>query len=100
MKNEIPDNTLGERKPPPTFEYFNFKEKTDVLEFCFTRDVFWACAAAFTTPDSVSNSSSTNIKQKISIPKYKKSLLEYLQVITQPPEYPVCKTFLDDAIDL
>ena len=51
-RNEIPEYTLWEKKPPPMFEYFNFEEKGDVLEFCFMRDVIWACAAAFTTPDS------------------------------------------------
>ena len=29
-----------------------------------------------------------------------KSLLQYLSTIAEPPEYPVCKKFLDDLISL
>ena len=39
------------------------------------------------------NKKVTNIQQT-------KSLLEYLQAVVEPTEYPVCKKFLDDLLSL
>ena len=66
------------------------------------RDVVWAILDSL--PGKSANSdiigSWTAFNKVVSNVAVKKSLLEYLPVIPEPPEYPVCKAFLDSLLEL
>ena len=68
----------------------NFKNNTtrDELDYCLKRDIIRAIAIAFQGNSKGKLGSSTDCK------------IEYLPVILQPPEYPVCKRFLEDLLQL
>lgn len=81
----------------------NFKDNTtrDELDYCLRRDIIWAIAIAFQGDNDGALGSWTNFNCQVNRHhSQEKSILEYLPVILQPPEYPVCKRFLEDLLEL
>lgn len=98
----IPDFHIGERRGPPQFSDHGEDQKPEVLEWCLKKDVVWAILDALPgkSQDAEYIGSWTAFNKAVTGVDVKKSLLEYLPVIPQPPEYPVCKSFLDMLLSL
>ena len=77
-------------------------EKYDVLEWCLKRDVAWALLDDLPGRSEEADliGSWTAFHKAVTDVDIRKSLLEYMPVIPQPPEYPVCKAFLDKLLEL
>ena len=98
---EIPEFSIGVRKSPPLFEEFYDNDSVDELTKSFKKDLIWA----ITIGDQLENEkdligSWTDFRKKTTISANGKSILEYLPSVAQPPEYPVCKKFLDDLLEM
>ena len=68
------------------------------FEYCLERDIIWAIAVGIEEENKehlIGSWADFNrrVTKEANLRKY---LLEYLPTIPQPPEYPVCKKFLDN----
>ena len=98
---EIPDYNIGVRKGPPLFKDHVDNKSRDELDRCLQNDVAWAIAVGLNTENQNNMIGSwTDFNRKVTKVEQKRILLEYLPTIAQPPEYPVCKKFLDDLLAL
>ena len=99
---DVPEFSIGVKKPPPLYPNHKDNPDTSLLDHCFKRDVVWSMLDALPDlPDSsVPVGSWKAFNKQVTDKEVCKSLLEYLPVIPQPPEYPVCKKFLDQLLDL
>ena len=99
---EVPEYNFGQRKPPPLFKnYVDNKNRTE-LEKSLKKDLIWAIAIGLNTGENEDAmiGSWTDFKKQTTLASFDKSLLEYLPAVAQPPDYPVCKKFLDDLLNL
>ena len=81
----------------------NFKDITtrDELDCCLKKDIKWAIAIAFQSDNNGALGSWTDFNRQVNRQhSHKKNILEYLPVIPQPQEYPVCKHFLEHLLEL
>ena len=99
---EIPEFTIGQRKPPPLFPEFQDDPETPLLEQCYKIDVIWSLLDTLpgSSEKAIPVGSRTAFKKEVTSKEVRKFLLEYLPVIPEPPEYHVCKNFLDRLLDL
>jgi len=99
---EIPEFTIGQRKPPPLFPDFQDDPEMPLLEQCFKIDVIWSLLDTLlgSSEEAIPVGSWTAFKKEVTSKEVRKSLLEYLPVIPEPPEYHVCKNFLVRLLDL
>jgi len=99
---EIPEFTIGQRKPPPLFPDFQDDPEMPLLEQCFKIDVIWSLLDTLpgSSEKAVPVGSWTAFKKEVTSKEVRKSLLKYLPVIPEPPEYHVCKNFLVRLLDL
>ena len=99
---EILEFTIGQRKPPPLFPDFHDDPETPLLEQCFKINVIWSLLDTLpgSSEKAVPVGSWTACKMEVTSKEIRKSLLEYVPVIPEPPEYHVCKNFLDRLLDL
>ena len=100
--SEIPEFSIGQKKTPPLMKTFVDNKNTSELEKSLKKDLVWAITIGVgdNANDDHLIGSWTDFKKKTSIETHKKSLLEYLPAVAQPPEYPVCKKFLDDCLEM
>ena len=80
---EISKYHLGKRVGPPLFTFHVDDENDNELLACVKRDTAWSAA------DSL-------LKESKSLPI--KCFEEYLPVSPHPPEYPICKIYLDEIL--
>ncbi len=75
---------------------------TDLLQWCLKRDIVWCLADALLQLSDTTKliGSWTAFNKSVTSVKVNKSVLEYLLVIPKPPEYPVCKHFLNGLLQL
>ena len=102
-KMEIPEYNIGQKKSPPLFKDFSDNTNTFELEKSLKEDLVWAITIGMEKEEDRRDDfigSWTDFKKKTVNSSYQKSLLEYLPTVAQPPEYPVCKKFLDDLLEL
>ncbi|XP_057316865.1 uncharacterized protein LOC130657893 [Hydractinia symbiolongicarpus] len=99
VTNNIEEYHLGARADPLAFPAYQDDEGTELLEESFRRDVAWSLASGLPAtdgePDLPMLGSWTAFNRKVSDRKQKKSLIEYMPVINQPPDISVCKNYLD-----
>ena len=103
-KQEIPEYSIGQKKSPPLFPSFVDNTDTHELDKSLKEDLVWAITIGLENKQQDDQldfiGSWTDFKKKTTISDYQKSLLEYLPAVSQPPDYPVCKKFLDDLLEL
>ena len=92
---------LGKRIGPPLFTLHVDDENESELLPCVKRDIA-SSAADSLLKESESNldplGSWTAFNKKMSKSSPIKCIQEYLQVSPRPPEYPICKTYLDGIL--
>eukprot|EP00795_Rhopilema_esculentum_P014831 gene14831-5948_t len=93
---------LASWKPPQLFPNHEDDDEFDLLELCLKRDVMWALLDGLPGQGEETDliGSWTVFNRAVTELYTRKSLLEYMPVIPEPPEYPVCKAFLDKLLDL
>ena len=102
-KYEIPEFNIGVRKPPPLFKDFTDNTDTDELLKSLKKDLIWAVTIGMNSETGSEKDligSWTDFKKKTSTSINQKSVLEYLPAVSKQPEYPVCKKFLDDLLEM
>ena len=100
----IPDFDIGSKKLPPPYPEFHDIDKRDLLDDSLKKDIAWSLAEGI---DEHAEShletflgSWTCFKNDTSNLMFDKSIVEYLPMVPKPSEYPVCKNFLDDLLDI
>ena len=93
----IPDFDIGAKKLPPLYPEFHDIDKRDLLDDSLKKDIAWSLAEGI---DEYTESqletflgSWTCFKKDTSNLMFDKSIVEYLPMVPEPPEYPVCKKF-------
>ena len=97
---EIPNYNIGKRANPPLFAEFIDNTRNDELEYCLKRDNIWAIAVGIEekNEEHLIGSWTDFNRQVTEETNITNCLLEYLPIIPQLPEYPICKKFLDDLL--
>ena len=98
LQDQIPEFTLIKKCPPPLFPDAKDQPENDLLENSLRKDVVWSLIQSLLSRENAEQrtGSWTAYNKTISRSIFQKSLVEYLPTIGQPPEYDVCKVFLDD----
>ena len=88
----IPEFIFGVRKPPQLFPNHEDDKEVDLLELCLKRDVVWSLLDGLPGHGEETDliGSGTTFDQAVTDLKTRKSLLEYMPVIPESPEYPLC----------
>ena len=97
---------IGKLVGPPRFDYkVEEKESNGELQYCMKRDIAWAAAGSLVndaldeTDYDPLGSWTAFLKQTTnSVPI--KCVQEYQPVWPHPPEYPICKKYLDSVIEI
>ena len=89
---------------PPLYPEFHDIDKRDLLDDSLKKDIAWSLAEGIdeyteSQPETFLGSW-TCFKKDTSNLMFDKSIVEYLPMVPEPPEYPVCKKFLDDLLDI
>eukprot|EP00794_Sanderia_malayensis_P014734 gene14734-16269_t len=96
--DEIPEYSLGQRKDPPAFSSYQDDESQTLLDQCFTEDIAWSLANGLLSNKEgllMPLLGSWTAFHRISGQDHRKSLIEYLPLLNQPPGWDVCKHYLD-----
>lgn len=103
VEREIPPYSIGKRVGPPLFRSYS-EPKNDLIKHCFDYDIAWSIAGAmpsnFDNNDLALIGSWTSFKKLTTNVNIEQCIQEYLPVIPSPPEYPVCKQYLDNLIEM
>ena len=93
---------FGKRVGPALFP--NHTEGTGrELEYCFSRDIAWCAAGSLKGQQNgalEALGSWTAFNKQVSKYKPIKCVQEYLPITPAPPEYPICKEYLDFLLDM
>ena len=102
---EVAPFSIGKRMGPSPFQ--NYKDDEDLrdeLDLCFKKDIAWAAAGSlppeFRGEELPLLGSWTPFNKKVSTSSAEKCIQEYLPVTSEPPEYPVCKEYLDFLLEI
>ena len=100
----IPDFYIGANKLPLLYPESHDIDKRDLLDDSLKKDIVWSLAEGIDEyteyqPETFL-ASWTCFKKDTSNLMFGKSIVEYLPMVPEPPEYPVCKKFLDDLLDI
>ena len=95
---------IGKLKGPPRIPHECSNEKDDEIKFCLKRDIAWATAGTLISHEEESSFSPlgswTAFMRQTSSTVPIKCIQEYQPVIPSPPEYPICKQYLDSVIEI
>ena len=95
LVQEIPEYHLGQRVDPPSFPSYQDDENDELLEECFRRNVARSLANGLPTTEDAQSlpllGSWTAFNREVPCQRQQKSLIEYMPVINQPPDFAVCK---------
>ena len=83
------------RVGPAVFTNFCLQVKTDYLEESLKRDIAWSLCGTLSDEDLPLLGSWTPYNKLVSSHDCESIIQEYLPVKPHPPEYPVCKEYLD-----
>ena len=95
-----PRNRVG----PELFTDYQDDTNQDVINYCFKRDIMWCLGGSL--PDMIDGEavepigSWTAFYKMISSYDPVKCIQEYLPVSPHPPEYPICKQYLDFLLEV
>ena len=96
---------------PPVYPEFHDTDKRDLLDDSLKKDIAWSLAEGIdeyteSQPETFLGSwtcfkkDTSNLMFEYLLTYLFKYIVEYLPMVSQPPEYPVCKKFLDDLSDI
>ena len=97
---------IGKLAGPPKFDLLADDEpSSDELQYCLKRDIAWAAAGALVADENGDASydplgSWTAFLRQTTSSVPIKCIQEYQPVWPHPPEYPICKKYLDSIIEL
>ena len=99
---EVPPYKIGKRVSPRGFANVSCQESNELLIDSFRKDILWAVIVYYQhiTNRPVKVGSWSQFQRSVSVKKSEKSHLEYLPTVLHPPDYPVCKSFLDNLVRL
>ena len=88
----VPSFAIGKKEGPPLFPDYSEDQDTSLLDLCLKKDIAWSVAGSLqSNEDNPLMTSSAELT---------KCIQQYLPVIPEPPEYPVCKDYLDFLLEL
>ena len=104
-QTEVAPYSIGKRVgPSPIMNYNDDENLRDELEISFKKDIAWSAAGSlpqyFQEEELPLLGSWTPFNKKISTVSTEKCIQEYLPVTAEPPEYPVCKEYLDFLLEI
>ena len=91
---------IGTRVGPPTLSNFKLSEDTEKIDASFKRDIAWSVSGLLDGDEYPLLGSWTPFNKKVSNFDTTPCVQEYLSVTPLPPDYPVCKEYLDFLLDL
>ena len=91
---------IGKRCGPNLFPGFKITSETDELEAALKRDIAWSLCGTLKDDDLPILGSWTVFNKCVSKETYEAVVQEYLPVSPFPPDYPVCKEYLDFLLDV
>ena len=98
---EIAEYKLGNRVGPQLIQDHVDNNERDELDSYLQKDLAWAITTGMSSENQNKLINSwTDFNKKVINIKQTKSLHECLPTIAVPPEYSVCKKFLDDLLSL
>ena len=93
----------GKRKDPEQFPTYHDDKNKNILGDCFRKDVLWALAGcvgpASDDPKDLLGSW-TAFNRSVSFIEKQKSIFEYQAVTSMPPNFPVCKSYLESVAEI
>ena len=92
--------TLGKRVGPPLLPNLNPEIGSDLLEESLRKDIAWSLCGIHQEEGLPMLGSWTAFNKKVSNYDTTKIVQEYLPVSPHPPEYPICKEYLDFLLDV
>lgn len=92
--------TLKKRVGPPKFTNFVPEFDKGLLEKAFRKDIAWSLCGILDDEDLPLLGSWTPFNKLVSGHESEKIVQEYLPVTPHPPEYPVCKEYLDFLLNV
>ena len=94
------DYNISKRGNLPLFAEFIDNAANDEPDYCLKRDIIWAIAVGTEeeNEEHLIGSGTDFNRQVTEEANVRKYLLEYLPTMPRPPEYPVCKKFLDNLL--
>ena len=100
----IPDFDNGAKKLPLLYPGFHDIDERDLLDDSLQKDIAWSLAEGIDeyteSQPEIFLGSWTCFKKDTSNLMFEKYIVEYLPIVPEPPEYPVCKKVLDDLLDI
>eukprot|EP00794_Sanderia_malayensis_P017934 gene17934-19723_t len=103
--NENKYYRIGKLIEPHRLENFTDKDDRGILDQSFDKDLVWGIAGGLPQPDTGNEEypqigSWTAFQKQVSDVKIIKSVINYMPTIDAPPEYNVCKDYLDSMVDV
>eukprot|EP00794_Sanderia_malayensis_P009432 gene9432-biopygen7559 len=103
--NKNKDYRIGKLIEPHRLENFTDKDDHGILDKSFDKDLVWGIAGGLPQPDTGNEEhpqigSWTAFQKQVSDVEIIKSVINYMPTIDAPPEYNVCKDYLDSMVDI
>ncbi len=102
---EVAPYLLGKHAGPPIIpNYADKPNASEEVDACFEKDIVWSAAGSL--PLEIDGKelrllgSWTSFNKMVSNVVTEKCVQEYLPVTAEPPEYPVCKEYLDFLLEI
>ena len=92
--------TLGKRVGPPLLPDLQIERQDNLLEESLMKDIAWSLCGAIVDEELALIGSWTAFNKMVSSHDSNQIVQEYLPVSPHPPEYPVCKEYLDFLLDI
>ena len=92
--------TLGKRVGPPLLPDLQIERQDNLLEASLMKDIAWSLCGAIVDEELPLIGSWTAFNKMVSSHDSNQIVQEYLPVSPHPPEYPVCKEYLDFLLDI
>ena len=92
--------TLGKRVGPPLLPDLQIERQDNLLEESLMKDIAWSLCGAIVDEELPLIGSWTAFNKMVSSHDSNQIVQEYLPVSPHPPEYPVCKEYLDFLLDI
>ena len=91
---------IGKRNARDLFSKFQMHFDTDQTELALKREIAWSLCGVLNDDDLSLLGSWTFFNKLVSNMKYEAVVQEYLLVNPHPPDYPICKEYLDFLLEI
>ena len=92
--------SIGKRRGPELFTQFQMQYDVDQIQITLKRDIAWSLCGVLNDDELPMLGSWTCFNKFVSDVNYEAVVQKYLPVNPHPPEYPICKEYLDFLLEV